>query len=160
MKSKFIRLPEGGGIRIDSIMAVRVFVDRTNTHGTLIYDPKVSIDYSTPVKNGQSHVFSHFGTEERARDFADSVLSAINANGMKSNLVRLPCGSSVRADKIESVIVRDLDTSFKEHPLVCVAFSLSDDFVGALHFDCETTEAAKELAEKIAADVEAAEADQ
>ena len=79
---------------------------------------------------------------------------------MKSNLVRLPCGSIVRADKIESVIVRDLDTSFNEHPLVYVAFILSDDFVETLHFDCETIEAAKELAEKIAADVEAAEADQ
>jgi hypothetical protein len=35
MKSKFIRLPEGGRIRIGSIRAVRVFVDRTNTHGDL-----------------------------------------------------------------------------------------------------------------------------
>ena len=78
MKSKFIRLPDGGGIRIDAIRAVRVFVDITNTHGTLIYDPKVSIDYGTPVENGQSHVFSHFGTEEDARSFADSVLSAID----------------------------------------------------------------------------------
>jgi hypothetical protein len=160
MKSKFIQLPEGGRIRIDSIRAVRVFVDRTNTHGTLIYDPKVSIDYSTPVENCQSYVSSHFGTEEDARAFADSVLSAIDANGRKSNLVRLPCGSIVRADKIESVIVRDLDTSFNEHPFVCVAFILSDDFVETLYFDCETIEAAKELAEKIAADVEAAEADQ
>ena len=160
MKSKFIRLPEGGGIRIDAIRSVRVFVDRTNTHGTLIYDPKVSIDYSTPVENGQSYVSSHFGTEEYARAFADSVLSAIDANGRKSNLVRLPCGSSVRADKIESVIVRDSDTSFTGKPIVCVAFRLGGDSVNALHFGCETIEAAKELAEKIAADVEAAEAAQ
>ena len=79
---------------------------------------------------------------------------------MKSKLVRLPDGSSVRADKIESVIVRDSDTSFTGQPMVCVAFILGGDSVGALHFGCETIEAAKELAEKIAADVEAAEADQ
>ena len=79
---------------------------------------------------------------------------------MKSKLVRLPCGNSVRADKIESVIVRDLDTSFTGKPMVCVAFRLGGDSVDALHFGCETIEAAKELAEKIAADVEAAEADQ
>jgi hypothetical protein len=44
--------------------------------------------------------------------------------------------------------------------MVCVAFRLGGDSVDALHFGCETIEAAKELAEKIAADVEAAEADQ
>ena len=160
MKSKFVRLPDGGGIMLSEIRAVRVFVDSTNTRGALAIDPRVGIDYSMPGEDGQSHAVSHFGTEEDARAFADSVLSAIDANGRKSNLVRLPCGSIVRADKIESVIVRDLDTSFNEHPLVCVAFILSDDFVETLHFDCETIEAAKELAEKIAADVEAAEADQ
>lgn len=79
---------------------------------------------------------------------------------MKSKLVHLPGGSSVRADKIELVIVRDSDTSFTGQPMVCVAFSLGGDSVDALHFGCETIEAAKELAEKIAADVEAAEADQ
>jgi len=160
MKSKFIRLPEGGRIRIGSIRAVRVFVDRTNTHGTLIYDPKVSIDYSTPVENGQSYVSSHFGTEEDARAFADSVIAAIRADETRPKFVHLPDGSSARADKIESVIVRDSDTSFTGKPMVCVAFRLGGDSVDALHFGCETIEAAKELAEKIAADVEAAEADQ
>ena len=159
MKSKFVRLPDGGGIMLSEIRAVRVFVDSTNTRGALAIDPRVGIDYSMPGENGQSHAVSHFGTEEDARAFADSVLSAIDASEMKPKLVRLPCGSSVRADKIESVIVRDLDTSFTEQPLVCVSFSLSDDFVEALHFDCETIEAAKELAEKITADVEAADAE-
>lgn len=79
---------------------------------------------------------------------------------MKSKLVHLPDGSSARADKIESVIVRDSDTSFTGKPMVCVAFSLGGDSVDALHFGCETIEAARELAEKIATDIEAAEDEQ
>lgn len=78
MKSKFIRLPEGGGIMLSEIRAVRVFVDSTNTRGALAIDPRVGIDYSMPGENGQSHAVSHFGTEEDARVFADSVISAID----------------------------------------------------------------------------------
>ena len=78
---------------------------------------------------------------------------------MKSKLVHLPGGSSLRADKIESVIVRDSDTRFTGQTMVCVAFSLGGDYVDALHFGCETIEAARELAEKIATDIEAAEDD-
>ena len=79
---------------------------------------------------------------------------------MKSKLVHLPGGSSARADKIESVIVRDSDTSFTGQPMVCVAFILGGDSVDALHFGCETIEAARELAEKIDTYIEAAEAEQ
>ena len=75
MKSKFIRLPEGGGIRIDAIRAVRAFVDSYDTN---TIRPRVLIDYSMPGENGQSHAVSHFGTEEDARVFADSVISAID----------------------------------------------------------------------------------
>jgi hypothetical protein len=94
------------------------------------------------------------------QSFADSVIAAIRADETRPKFVHLPDGSSARADKIESVIVRDSDTSFTGKPMVCVAFRLGGDSVDALHFGCETIEAAKELAEKIAADVEAAEADQ
>ena len=73
MKSKFVRLPDGGGIMLSEIRAVRVF-----TRGALAIDPRVGIDYSMPGENGQSHAVSHFGTEEDARAFADSVISAID----------------------------------------------------------------------------------
>ncbi len=79
---------------------------------------------------------------------------------MKSKLVHLPDGSSARADKIESIIIRDSDTSCTGQPMVCVAFSLGGDAVDALHFACETAEEARKLAKKIASSVDAAEAEQ